>query len=164
MPHIRVAVAVRNYRDATRPYLFRTYNHPRHENRPTRAYNPGIACAQKIVAIARATSAAPGLFDEVVLAGGGQEGRFMDGGIQANSPAIIAYYEAWFMAQNQQPDIPPSRAIGCVVSVGTGKSLWRMFSKSGTLPLAKYWKMYTTQGKIVTDTVGSAPSWWEHDV
>src|SRR5436190_10064425 len=37
------------------------------------------------------------------------------------NPSMIAWNEAWHMAQIQDHTITPAKAVGCLVSIGTGK-------------------------------------------
>lgn len=80
----------------------------------------------------------------------------MDGAISANNPVELAWNEAWQMAKLQDKDAKASHAIGCLVSIGTGRSLWQIFGKDGMIPLAKYFRMLFTQSKIITDTVSTS--------
>ncbi|MCJ1231417.1 hypothetical protein MMC12_008094 [Toensbergia leucococca] len=64
----------------------------------------------KIWEAARATSAAPGFFDPLVI--GPYQTQLVDGGMGANNPvqyAMLAAEQIW-----------PNRAVQCLVSVGSG--------------------------------------------
>ena len=86
-----------------RPYVFRNYRH-RHE---LKSHYPG-SCSHKLWEALRASSAAPGYFEEFKL------GRdiHQDGGLLTNSPCALAIHEAKL--------IWPSTPIQCVISLGTG--------------------------------------------
>ena len=105
-----------------RPYLFRTYKNLRKgattEERPFDR-NPGMAHDIPIWQVARATSAAPGYFKEVVIEGL----RYVDGGFGANNPCVEVFKDVRKM-NNHNDD-----CIQCVVSVGTGKNKQRRITR-----------------------------------
>lgn len=102
------------------PFIFRNYNH---KNEKDSKYEG--SSREKLWRAARASSAAPGYFDEVVLDNGN---RLVDGGILYNNPTPIALHEAKILW--------PNHPIDLVLSVGTGKpspkevpsSLFQMFT------------------------------------
>ena len=140
------AVAAREGESGLEPYLFRTYDHPSElssahglsaaaaasasalrgggaieEGRPegdvrasgsqtgapTESAIPGtrhVPLSQAIMA----TSAAPPFFPRALIG----ESRFVDGGLVANDPTMLALREA--------ASLWPQRALGLVVSLGTG--------------------------------------------
>jgi predicted acylesterase/phospholipase RssA len=93
-------------------YLFRSYSRPPSYNRDPEGdfgpLNPGEACRESIWRCARATSAAPFLFAPIRFNGR----KFLDGGMGANNPAMIALKE---VAQMH----PYTPAV--LVSLGTGE-------------------------------------------
>ncbi|XP_040564446.1 calcium-independent phospholipase A2-gamma isoform X1 [Lepeophtheirus salmonis] len=86
------------------PFVFRNYTFP-----------PGITSNYKgsteypIWAAVRASSAAPGYFDEIML----HDTIHLDGGILTNNASQIAIHEA--------RKVWPNRSIQCVVSLGLGR-------------------------------------------
>src|SRR5271163_1652052 len=92
-------------------YLFRSYNGPPDSaSAPEGDFgplNPGESCRESIWRCARATSAAPFLFAPIRFNGR----KFLDGGMGANNPAMIALKEAAQMH-------PYKPAV--LVSIGTG--------------------------------------------
>ena len=110
-----VAFQESTQKHAEQPYLFRTYKNlrrsPTTEEREADR-NPGMAHDIPIWQVARATSAAPGYFKEVKIAGL----RYVDGGFGANNPCPEIFKEVRNM-NNHNDD-----CIQCVVSVGTGKN------------------------------------------
>jgi uncharacterized protein len=91
---------------AGRAFVFRS-----RQAREGAAPNPAMAVA------ARATSAAPTYFSPLRLRIPGRELILIDGGVVANNPASVAYYEALHHARSvgrTQPDF-------FVVSLGTGR-------------------------------------------
>lgn len=93
-------------------YLFRSYDHylardASPEQRKHGAMNPGPAYSGPIWEVARATSAAPRYFEAIKLNGR----KFLDGGMGANNPGLIAFKEV-----RKLHDKPPD----LLVSIGTG--------------------------------------------
>jgi len=145
-----VAVAVKDNGDSVATYLFRSYIHPVVPGH-FYALNPdNIGCEMEIVQVARATSAAPGYFKAFQL--DESDHTFMDGGVKANNPSALAWTEAIRMARLQDSSITAGKAIGCFISIGTGKSRYRIFGQKGENSLSKYRRMMQAQGKIITDT------------
>ena len=62
--------------------------------------------------VARATSAAPGYFEPMVIG----NDPYLDGGLRANNPAVLAYDNA-----RQVVDTKDAR-VDTLISVGTGES------------------------------------------
>ncbi|KAK3581256.1 hypothetical protein CHS0354_032982 [Potamilus streckersoni] len=85
-------------------FLFRNYNHP------SGIYSqyPGN-CKHKMWEVIRASSAAPGYFEEFVLG----DYVHQDGGILSNNPTAVGLHECKLL----WPDQP----IQCVISIGTGR-------------------------------------------
>ncbi|RWS31525.1 calcium-independent phospholipase A2-gamma-like protein [Leptotrombidium deliense] len=86
------------------PYVFRNY-HP--SDNWSRDYEG--SCSHKVWEAVRASSAAPGYFEEFVI------GPYVhqDGGLLMNNPTAIAIHEAQLLW--------PNEPIQCCVSIGTGK-------------------------------------------
>ena len=100
------------------PYLFRTYKNIRPAStsqNSNRARNPGPAHDIPIWQVARATSAAPTYFKEVVIEGN----RYIDGGFGTNNPCKEIVQEVRRL--NNFND----QCIKCVISVGTGLKIQR---------------------------------------
>ncbi|KAI1618047.1 acyl transferase/acyl hydrolase/lysophospholipase [Exophiala viscosa] len=94
--------------DGRKPYIFRSYdigNPPKSK----RHHNPGPAHEYFLSTIAKATSAAPGYFDPLLLHGI----TFLDGGLVANNPTVEAYNEVSWQQGNKAPAL--------VLSIGTGE-------------------------------------------
>ncbi|XP_038054216.1 calcium-independent phospholipase A2-gamma-like [Patiria miniata] len=85
-------------------FLFRNYNLPP----GTQSHYRG-ACKYELWQAARASSAAPGYFEECKL----DEYVFQDGGVLTNNPCALAIHECRLL----WPETP----IQCVVSVGSGR-------------------------------------------
>jgi calcium-independent phospholipase A2-gamma len=119
-------VATCSYCTEFMPFLFRSYYNPCHVDLWGLARQPtfhGLLGAQFGVSpliweAARGTSAAPTYFEPLVLHPAdtpGQKVAFVDGGMVANNPAMLAVFEC----HSLWPDDP----IDCVVSLGTGSNL-----------------------------------------
>jgi predicted acylesterase/phospholipase RssA len=85
------------------PALFRTYRAPK---------NNTFNCT--IWEAARATSAAPTIFKNIVIGGPGSQQPYIDGGTGLNNPTMQVLEEAGL--------IFPNRHVACVVSIGTGQA------------------------------------------
>lgn len=148
-------VAAKNLNRIASPYLFRSYVHPLHpavHGRKSYALNPDSqGCHLETWEVCRATSAAPGYFKTFQTSD--KKHEFMDGGIVANNPSMVAWNEAWHMAQLSDETMTAARAIGCLVSVGTGKSHYTIFGRKHQIPLFKYLNMNKAPKKMITDTV-----------
>lgn len=88
------------------PFSFRNYNFST-ETQIQSKYKG--TCRKRLCDAIRASTAAPGYFDEYVDG----ESRFQDGGLIANNPTGMAIHEA--------RKLWPNNKVLCVVSVGTGK-------------------------------------------
>lgn len=86
------------------PRLLTTYQ-PRQT--PSPAQHIYTQC--KIWEAVRATSAAPGFFDPIII---GNE-KFVDGGVGCNNPSEQVYEEGVTLLE-------PDQTIGCLLSIGTG--------------------------------------------
>lgn len=135
------------------PWLFRSYPHPPSAaNGWGRVLNPSKqACDLATWQVARATSAAPSYFKILETA----HGKFLDGGLLHNNPVALAWNEAWHMARLEEPNISAARAIGCLLSIGTGTSKYQVFAKEKQSALRKYLHLMTAPRKIITETVGN---------
>lgn len=87
-----------------KPFVFRNFNLPYHSFN----YYDG-SCNYKVWEAVRASSSAPGYFEEFVL----DNHVHQDGGILINNPAAVAIHEAQLLW--------PDEAIQCLVSIGCGK-------------------------------------------
>jgi hypothetical protein len=95
-------------------HCFRTYNVSK---------NQDFDC--KIWEAARATSAAPTFFKEILIEEEGTEVRYIDGAMSLNNPVEQVYEEAKLAFGEDRP-------ISCIVSLGTGhQSVIAVGSKSG---------------------------------
>ena len=116
----------------------------------------------------RATSAATGYFKEVTIPRNRihlevetpdiestTHYRFLDGATSANNPSQTAWNEAcaWQMGVSETDYSSVAEAIGCVVSIGCGKTKWQMFTNTKELPISKYFRLILTLAKVITDTV-----------
>jgi patatin-like phospholipase/acyl hydrolase len=135
------------------PYLFRSYIHPKISG-SSQALNPSnFLWPFQICEVARATSAAPGYFSKVRLTLHQNSYDFMDGGIRANNPSLVAWNEVLQMARHDNPSITGAKAVGCFVSVGTGKSKYQIFGRETESAVSKYLNMNKAPRKMLTDTV-----------
>ncbi|MCJ1373627.1 hypothetical protein MMC20_004855 [Loxospora ochrophaea] len=95
-------------------YLFRTYDHPealsQGNGNQSQPMNPGPAYSGPLWHAARATSAAPIYFESIKF----DDRKFLDGGLGANNPGMIALKEVDQMHASSpvKPEI--------LVSIGTG--------------------------------------------
>lgn len=87
-----------------KPFVFRNFNLPYHSF----GYYDG-SCQHKVWQAVRASSSAPGYFEEFMLDGHVHQ----DGGLLMNNPAAIAIHEAQLLW--------PEESIQCLVSIGCGK-------------------------------------------
>ena len=146
-----------------RHYLFRSYTRPPdYAPAPEGDFgplNPGEACREPIWRCARATFAAPFLFAPIRFNGR----KFLDGGMGANNPAMIALKE---VAQMH----PHKPAV--LVSIGTGekpgrfqqkprtrdqvRQLRRMDRQSRKQGVKKLFEIASMGKNMLTDTTGTA--------
>ena len=97
------------------PYLFRSYEHPKHDG-VLYERNPDSNIDYPIWQVARATSAAPTYFKAVKLKPKDEEFEFIDGGLGANNPSEEVYQSVEQLSKNHRG------AVSELVSIGTGKS------------------------------------------
>jgi len=91
--------------DPAQPFLFRSYQlSPAATERTLLAGS----CDMPVYQAARATSSAPTYYEPELINGQ----RYVDGGISANNPVLVALAEAAVLW--------PSRPVECLVSLGTG--------------------------------------------
>mmetsp|Transcript_1298 Transcript_1298/g.1744 ORF Transcript_1298/g.1744 Transcript_1298/m.1744 type:complete len:214 (+) Transcript_1298:701-1342(+) len=92
------------------PFLCRSYSYPRSEREGTK-YNVSLSGSSEFTLLdaLRATSAAPSYFETLTH----NQGKFSDGGLVANNPIELAYFEARKLFPNDE--------IELIVSVGTGE-------------------------------------------
>eukprot|EP00058_Branchiostoma_floridae_P021161 XP_002606651.1 hypothetical protein BRAFLDRAFT_91744 [Branchiostoma floridae] len=102
-PHISVVSTLANH-PSLRAYLFRNYNLP--AGAPSHYHGD---CCTRVWEAVRASSAAPGYFEEFKLG----QGIHQDGGVLVNNPCAVAIHESKLL----WPDTP----LQCVVSVGMGR-------------------------------------------
>ncbi|UXI21433.1 hypothetical protein NH340_JMT07376 [Sarcoptes scabiei] len=106
-PYIVVISAIVNM-PTLEPYLFRNYDlHP--SSKPLSYFQGGSS--HKIWEAVRASSAAPGFFEEFTL----NKHVHQDGGILINNPTAVAVHEAKLLW--------PKEEIQCVVSLGSGRHI-----------------------------------------
>ncbi|KAH7641398.1 calcium-independent phospholipase a2-gamma-like protein [Dermatophagoides farinae] len=104
-PHMVVISAIVNL-PTLEPYLFRNYElHP--SSKPLSHFDGGSM--HRIWEAVRASSAAPGYFEEFTL----DKHVHQDGGILLNNPTAVALHEAKLLWPNEQ--------IQCVISLGSGR-------------------------------------------
>ena len=132
-PH-RAVLAVEKRKDQDDElYAFTSYHHrPHHEQALCRGLNPGNPKRVYIRHAARATSAAPGFFQEANIYGN----VYMDGALKANNPSLWAWGEVWRKYPERywqrangangdseiiaRDSLEGNCPIGVFVSVGTG--------------------------------------------
>ncbi|XP_035677274.1 calcium-independent phospholipase A2-gamma-like [Branchiostoma floridae] len=102
-PKISVVSTLANH-PSLRAYLFRNYNLP--AGAPSHYHGD---CCTRVWEAVRASSAAPGYFEEFKLG----QGIHQDGGVLVNNPCAVAIHESKLL----WPDTP----LQCVVSVGMGR-------------------------------------------
>lgn len=126
------------------PYLFRSYDHPEPAPglvRPQRSsagpasdglhLNPGPASEIPVWKVGRATSAAPGWFEPMII----DEEVFLDGAVaRSNNPVEIAYNEVKQLSPLHEPKI--------VISIGTNAKAPK------ASPVTKRTKLFLTLGMI----------------
>lgn len=137
-------------------HLFRSYIHPSQSS--TYALNPSDnECPLKIWEVCRATSAAPSYFKSFQkVQGDGNEIRthtYLDGGTLANNPAAIAFNEALHMARIREHHISGKKAVGCLISIGTGRSKYQLFQEEKQSALSRYMNMSKAPRQMITDSV-----------
>ena len=91
--------------DPAQPFLFRSYQLSAEAEQRTLLKG---SCDMPVYQAARATSSAPTYYEPEEINGN----RYVDGGISANNPVLVALAEA--------ATLWPSRPVECVVSLGTG--------------------------------------------
>ena len=91
--------------------MFRSYPHESFSE--LEIMNPGPACVEEIWKIARATSAAPTLFDPISISGK----YYSDGALGGNNPTERVLEEVTTKTRIKKWD----QAFGVVVSIGTGQ-------------------------------------------
>jgi calcium-independent phospholipase A2-gamma len=112
-----VIVSVDHSKSPALPYLFRSYNPP------TAASRYHGTCQTPLWQALRASTAAPGYFDDLPL----DDRRFVDGGIAFNNPAALALHEARALW--------PNRPLGVLLSIGNGNPRPRKTEHSFTQTL-----------------------------
>lgn len=136
-------------------YLFRTYDHPAPEPQAyiidhTNELNPGSVFNDetKIWEACRATSAAPLYFNKKRI----MNVRYMDGGVGANNPAMLAATEALQMDKARRKG---KENLSLLISVGTGQPKAQSRFGTGLIPLFKYMrKLITASGPAHISAAG----------
>jgi hypothetical protein len=133
-------------------YLFRTYDHPAPEPQAyiidhTNELNPGSVFNDetKIWEACRATSAAPLYFNKKRI----MNVRYMDGGVGANNPAMLAATEALQMDKARRKG---KENLSLLISVGTGQPKAQSRFGTGLIPLFKYMRKLITASKPAHDS------------
>jgi predicted acylesterase/phospholipase RssA len=104
------------------PYLFRSYEHSREAFSAAEVLGTSLV---KAAEAARATTAAPTVFDPAIIG----RGRYVDGAVIANNPLWIGLSELALLW--------PGRPIDAIVSLGTGLMNMRPFTPTSMLHWAK---------------------------
>jgi hypothetical protein len=125
MPHVFTVTSEEQRKDKWMPFV--NSNYPR----DAPGFTLNGASDWPVLLQLGATTAAPTFFPPAVHPSTGVQ--YVDGGISANNPSSIALQEARALW--------PGRPIGCLVSLGTGKTAASEGSKTGVL----YWA-----GKILS--------------
>ena len=107
-------------------YLFRTYDHEAEDDQ-LHIQNPGLAHKHEIWKVARATSAAPNYFKEIIIDGY----SYTDGAAGHNNPAILAHCEVCDKETQAADSAYPIRLL---VSIGTGQKSDRIDRVKHTIP------------------------------
>lgn len=123
------------------PYLFRNYQLTREASAATQLL--GTNHCQMWEAV-RSTTAAPTFYNPAVV--GTQ--RFVDGGILANNPSLIALTEAAVLW--------PEATVSCVVSLGCGMPSSRKHTASSALEWAGYLINEISMSSHVTHAIASS--------
>ena len=107
-------------------YLFRTYDHEAEDDQ-LHIQNPGLAHKHEIWKVARATSAAPNYFKEIIIDGY----SYTDGAAGHNNPAVLAHCEVYNKETQAANCAYP---IHLLVSIGTGQKSDRIDRVKHTIP------------------------------
>ena len=170
---VRAVVATKHREAGQTSYIFRSYDHERKDGHGNRGIqNAGKATEASIVEVVRATSAAPSYFREKMIPSrrlnrevqpadslSKDQDRFIDGGTAANNPSDLAWDEvcAYQIGVSEGDYCSASDAIGCIVSIGCGRTKWQMFANATDSAFRKYLRIFFSLSKIVTDTVCTLP-------
>ncbi|KAI1127766.1 acyl transferase/acyl hydrolase/lysophospholipase [Nemania abortiva] len=118
------------------PVLFRSYNHRLRDPNDVYELNPKTLekSRLRIHEACSATSAAPTYFRPVWLWGR----KFIDGGVQANNPSIVAWNEAICMANPpyDRGSSGPQNNPRALISIGTGMST--KYHRFGVRPFLRF--------------------------
>ena len=127
-----------------RPYILRSYRHPKSTDNNPLERNPDHDCKYEIWKVGRATCAAPTYFESVKLEEEDEEFEFIDGGFGANNPSD----EAYTSVKQLHKDDPQS--IKILVSIGTGKN--QEPSSNPRRGYAMYYEYLNAAAKWATDS------------
>ena len=114
------------------PSLFRTYRAPK---------NQSFNCT--IWEAARATTATPTFFKQIVIGTLGSSQPYVDGGLGCNNPVMQVLEEAILMF--------PSRYLSCIISIGTGQAQTIQIPPSTWLQQMLPFDVVTAMQGIATD-------------
>lgn len=126
----RVLVAQRKDRSSHVTHLFRSYNHTERFANDSREYNPQTLGKSKttIWEACRATSAAPYYFRSMFI----HPDHFLDGGMGNNNPSNIAWNEAKWMSNR---DNPHEGRVAMLVSLGLRRETGNKPVQQSEVPL-----------------------------
>jgi predicted acylesterase/phospholipase RssA len=130
------AVPAKNVKGA--PRLFRTWLADK---------NPGYNCT--IWEAARATSAAPRIFERISIEDAGVKEEFVDAGLGCNNP--IRY-----LVQEARQEFGLERHVSCILSIGMGKRKVAEFKKPSLGQRAVPTKLIRVLASMATDTEAEA--------
>lgn len=130
------AVPAKNVKGS--PRLFRTWLADK---------NPGYNCT--IWEAARATSAAPRIFERIFIEDAGVKEEFVDAGLGCNNPVR-------YLVQEAIQEFGLERHVSCILSIGTGKPKVAKFNKPSLGQRALPTELIRVLASMATDTEAEA--------